>query len=655
MEEDKIPNGMNGFNFTTKPKSLARKMIKNMYPEAFSDGQEGHYDVILEDTLQFLKSVGQGATNPALVGGIKLTGRDLVNRIKRSAEYYLANSDCNYYVLLCDRIENVAKAKGETQSGRDKEKNVITHDSEFVTNIGMKKTQDMIKEYIEKEEVDEESLERTVCEISVEKGKKLNFVPEDGISYENRRPYLNLDETIPRDWDAALTDRERTAKHIIAWIAYQLFFSRDTRCRVQVPPGKLFMFEGHCLEKKLFDDLATTLGDNVYQNLFSKIKTGINDIDHMPLVMHTTLPKTSGTYSGPKEIIYFEPELYNTHGEADSTFFWYITKLGEMTDAQYFGIFSNDTDILFYSLWYMAKYIGDSPYHDDFGHIIWRFAPDIDWSLRFMTPNINFCSFVYINLLYQLIWGNGDGIDIPVSNSVFAREYRDAKKKEEEKKKKEEEIPKKKATPKEYEWGILRKQISEIDNPVQNLVISMIASGCDYIKGYYGITMEKFLFAVARNADYVGDLIKEKKHHKDEKKACRSYFLNGDAYARMILTAYMYSKPKRFTSDASRKKRKRAEEGDPNIEDIEPAEYNYKKIGEFTKTLGAKNRIPSKDFIVSSCLHLHFYLEMLDQLGKNKIIEPDHNTFGYSKIYAKEELGRKNIQKMFVLSKKMFE
>lgn len=653
MEEAKIPNGLNGLDFATRPKSMSRHIIEKMYPEAFCKGKDGHYDVILEDTLQFLKSVSHQATNPALVKGVKLTGRGLIKCIKKSAEFYLSKSSCRFYVMLCDKIEYVAKAKGETQSGRDKDKLVTVKDSEFVTGAGMKKTREMIEEYIDKEQVEEETLEKTLCDISVKKAQELNFVPEDGIGYEERRPYLELDKNIPRDWDAALTDRENTAKHIIAWIAFQLFFSSDPECRVSVPHGKFFMFDGHCLKRALFEELIEKTNSQDYSELFSKIDEPLG-IKGMPLVMFVSPPKTTGTYEGPKVHMYFEPELYNKHGEADFTFFWYINRLMVMYDVEYFGIFSNDTDILFYSLWHNSKYMNGRSIGYK-AEIIWKYAPNIDWALTFYEPNISFSSFVHINSLHFLICGIPLELDLPTSTTVFPREYKTSEEKKSAPKK---TVTKKPVVPKEYNWSILRRQIAKTGNPIQNLVLCMLASGCDYIKGYYGITVEKFLFAMARNFDYIGDLagyeLGSAKTNLNMGENETLFNLNGDAYSKLVLTAYMYSKPKRFLSDANTKKRKRMEDDDPNIEDIDPTLNNYKKIKEATKSLGAKNRLPSKEFILASCLHLLFYVEMLNQLGSDRIEEPDHNTFAYSKIYESQDIGRKNIQKMFVLNAKMF-
>ena len=639
MQSQPIPNGLD-FDFSGKSKSQIRALFEKLYPEAFFYGQDPECHIVLEDALQVLKNVGQGATDPSLCdgAGIKLTGKDLVMRIKRSAEYYLQQTECFVYIMFYDRIEKVSWAKGETQDNRDIAKFTKAHDSNMFDHSKNNEIPNQIQEYIDYEQIQNQSKEMKVCNAVVAAATKpkkpnRNYKPDDDKDYTIRRPYLSLNAHLPRDWDLALTDRENTAKHIIAWLVYELFFSTDPACRIDVPIGKMFMVEGHCLNPTMLTKQCLHSESSLYRSVKNRM-----DITYMPIVKRTIGstepdPKTN-KYSIPEEQVFFHTELQNGHGEADFNFFFYLSYLSNRYVGKQLVIFSNDTDIMLYALWCWEKLSKGA-------HWLWKFAPGINWCLMYREPVSDLCKFMDVGIAFQSISGKKIEANMLPQFSTVQTFIQDKKRKKTEDEQEEQEQPNQKKKPKTplkpIDWKKVTMQISKLSHPVRTLLLTMMIGGGDYIKGYYFITYEKLLFALACHSDYIGDLIK---------KTNPSTEVCPESYTRLILTAYMMAHAARFDPDDGGSNH--VDASIPYIDD--PEKYNYETIVQNTKTLGVKNQPPKKKFITASFLHLLFFIRMLDQLGNNTIQDPNYPYHCYSKIYADVEWKRGNVQKMFTFA-----
>ena len=189
-------------------KSQGRQTIEKIWPSAFGMRPTESPDVIFEDLIQALKSVGQGTCDPSLVDppcSIR-NGRELVMCMKKSAEQALRETNCHTCVICFDRYDKVPKTKGVEESHRDEKKQATTPGDGG--EEGKKKRKSSAKD---------------ARPVSV---KDPN--PEDGIGFKDRRPYLTLDGPLPRDWSAAMKDRDDTLPHIVRWMCAHWLGLGDT-------------------------------------------------------------------------------------------------------------------------------------------------------------------------------------------------------------------------------------------------------------------------------------------------------------------------------------------------------------------------------------------------------------------------------------------
>lgn len=654
MEEEKereytiIPNGLD-FQFGVKSKSQSRSIMESMYGQAFINGVDAEYDVMLLDALQIIKNVGNGACDPAITDGkgIKMTGKELVISLKQAAEYYLTNTNCAVYVMLFDKIEKVPLSKGETQVSRDDSKKAYTKEVDMFDETEDKDNEKLVDEYIEEEEVQSGTLEMEICTTAKKAKKVKNYQPTDNISYKDRRPYLTLDALLPNDWTIAMTDRDNTARHIISWLSYQMFFSEDPDCRIDVPLGKIFMIDGHCLQDEMVGKIKER-DQFTYASLISKLngdadqkKHLLANLNFMPIVKTVREPTFDPEYIPPHEDIYFDQELYNEHGEGDFGFFYYIKNLARFSGLNKFAIYSIDTDTLYNSLWRYEFYFkgpkGELRGPNGLKRLFWKYGPNPSWALFVKNPRCVNSKLVDIDVLYLLIHGRKtDSLDHHFINydEQFKKNQPTPKKTDQVAVRKEEKPKKKKSDA--IDWHKISYSITKMKNPVKNLVACILAGGSDYTKGYNSITYEKFIVALARHHEFIGEIIEVINENE--------FRFKGDAYSRLIMCAYMYSKEKRFQDDGKKNEKEQKASG---FGIITPDLYPYSEIVKKTKTLAKKNHPPSPNFVSSSALHLYYYLSMLNQLGNYAIVEPDLKVFGF---FLKDETGgwkRKNVQKMF--------
>jgi len=630
---DVIDNGL-CFDFEPKQKSQARHVMEKMYPEAFLSGVDGKYDVILLDSLQLLKEIGNQKDDPTNENRRRLTGKDLVVCLKNSAEYYLKNTTCSVCVILFDKIERVPLGKGETQENRDETKNNYIEENHII-NDGLTPTKILENTGA----VDNILEEKKFCETEYK-----NLIP-----FQLKRPYLHLDQVIPSDWGLAMTDRENTAKHIIAWIVFQMFFSTDCDCIIQVPPGKKVMIDGHCLD---FGSLEMNLTDrdSLFQSLYNKFPKERNQFMELcsklyfvPLVKEQTYAQNSSFYVPPQELLYFDCSYFNENGEADFNFFYYLQKMSKDPKLNVFCIHSVDTDILHYSLWYLEDHFVDDLTQKKV--LYWKYGPKPAWPLYCKYPYSSGSKIVDINVLQNLITGKDTHINLDdlidydklyKSNSNLVS-VPDTKKTDTTKKR----VPMSKVLP--IDWQCVRKSLYQTKNTVKNLVCCFLLGGSDYTKGYCGITYEKIVYAFSMHSSYIGCLIEKIKYQPGDSNICWFHTVNPVSYVRTVLSSYIYAHPTKFQKEKK-----------STLTILDPQGYTYSSITVKTSSLALKNQLPKKEFINSSCLHLCYYIFMLNQLGEHIIQEPDLPTFGFG--LKRESLGwiRKNVQKLFNIDRELF-
>jgi hypothetical protein len=296
--------------------------------------------------------------------------------------------------------------------------------------------------------------------------------------------------------------------------------------------------------------------------------------------------------------------------------------------------------MLYYSLFFKEKMLKQN----NNLRIYWKYGPEPAWCLYSKFQKGDESSVCDINLLYSLITSNTslqeetkwDEYKKPNFLNSYGKRKKDDDDDDDEE---DEENDKKKKTKKELDLKRLRKFISKMDDPVLNVILYMLINGSDFTKGYYGITYEKMIFCT-RNHRYIGSLILKKDANGD-------YMLNGASYVKLIKCAYMYSKPLKFVLPKKQK-------GEDELPDLKIEDCSFDRIKKAVETLSDKNQPPTDKMILSSLLHISFYLEMLNDLGKNQVREPNPLFYAYDKKDAKKEIARKNIIKIFNFDQEQF-
>ena len=410
--------------------------------------------------------------------------------------------------------------------------------------------------------------------------------PLDGISFKDRRPYLQLDEPIPIDISLALSDRDDTQIDIISFICYHLL---KGTCEFTIPKWKNLIIDGHCLTL----EKSKILGVGIDQKYKPK-----DDLEaySTPIIIQTDGKLSWATY------------LKNEIGESDfSIFFLYDKICGIEKKMLGLDIYSVDTDMMFLSLIYLHKKGLNC------GEICWRFEPGPSWVLNIeFVPNVwpNFTeSWVDIRELYNYI---KEGCFIepqpkpPKINKATGKPVVSRKKAERTK-------------------DII--SFINLKNPVVCLVVAFFTAGGDYIDKFPLFGHEAAFTALQCYSNYIGDLITE-----DRKKFKYGISTNGIAYARFVKSCFIIQR--NFKNEKG--------------EAIHP-KMTVEEINKMLpQTKGKKQTFIPHEKIMCHARHLQYYLSLVFQIGTcSKLDEPDPLLYSYAKIDESKELSRTNIKRVF--------
>jgi len=364
-----------------------------------------------------------------------------------------------------------------------------------------------------------------------------------------------------------------------------------------------------------------------------------------------------GNYCPPLEKTALVYDMYNEIGEADFSIPFYIGKLWNFFPNMkevVFGVFSNDTDILYYCALQLAKmkatnnkqpsilskYMGNSK-EVVFPNInvIWRYYPSPNWVLYSIYPYTKDFRLVDIQLLSRCLNNDIDDKYIPPYtlnvNAVAPIEVNT--------KKRGPAKPKGGKNALLDKWDTYLKHVQAMNMPLENIILSLMVAGSDYTKGYYGITHETFFKSMILYYTYVGNLLKTTNGTSFSWNVVEP--VDSAAYARLVKIAFMVSKPARYS-------KKKDLIHDTSVRLINPHEYDHTRTCAAVASFPSnKKHFPNIQFILSSYLHFSFYIKMVTQIGKNVIEEPCLLSHCYYKKYEDREWARDNTQKMFTLQR----
>jgi hypothetical protein len=600
-------------------KSVARHELQRLFPSAFFHGRPDHNNgrhslIVMEEMHQTLKGTRNFPTlNPAYdVCKIK-NGFHLCGTMKKSCEYTLMETDAYYYVMAFDKAKYVPVAKGDEHHGRDGND---TTEAETGSEAGASP------------KTTSKSKAKAKADVP-----KPNYVPEDGISFKDRRPYLRMDDPLPRDFSLALSDREDTLMNIIAGISAS-WIDNDSGAQIYVPPDKQVLIDGHCLHL----DTARQIG----------VKPRILNEDDPNSAWE---PKDDDeAYDTPISISYddggavWRPELKNQHGEAEVTCFFLHKRICELSQKLIgMDILSIDTDVMNYALNHVEKL--HTIHGDQTPPIFWRFNPRLTWVYDMERPSFKLEEWAHINLLVDLIQKGKFERNLPPKKSMTSSQkakYLEAIKnmsasQKNEKAKRDELI--------ERNWRKLK-------HPVQSLIACIITCGGDYTCGYYGMTHDTFLEAYRTYSHIIGDIVTIDEDH------AHKITMNTKAYIRLVKCAYIMKKKimidVKLLDDLKKakdqrevckgKKRTGGKEVllPPEIAHASTVAHILEKRG-----LDEKNLFPTMKCLLINVLQVLYFLKIIYQAGDNpKLEEPLCLKYFYKLRDSSKPLSRHNVERI---------
>ena len=653
-------------------KSAGRHLMEEVFPNAFVKGNANRptMEVVYEDSLQAIQTLGSGTLDPCNEKCTLGFGGQLFASAKRAAEFALRSTGSEFethtYVMCYDKHEFVPIAKGSQQKTRDDNKAAKGSPVAKAKNPkGSPSDSPKVKRTNSRE-----------CK-DVKEKPVINRTPPDGIPYKARRPYLVADQPVPRDIHDALTDRLDTRRDLIACMCYE-WLDLDGPYKFDIPDGKRVIIDGHCL----------TL-EHVKRLMFSdKLKVPLTQefINTTPICLERI---DTITWK-----LTWRTDLTNRIGEAEFSFFAIHKKLCEYEGRPMSAeLISDDTDVMWLSLAYLYKLKPmDRPL------VYMKYAPHISWVYRAYQPLMEYEQGVMTNQLFDDIeharWMNPDDIaasklitddssenvimisdDLPLINkrtNTGAQKQATNKKTKSKKGQQEDSVPsngrknlpKKGSNSKEKEkeededdgkgkskkkgasnrkakmspWydenengHRFRQAFLQTEHKTINMIATMYMAGGDYNYGYYGITHESLFHAIRRYSDYIGSLV------TIENSGSKGYniILNGDAYARLIKSAYIVAK-----------KLKKFDEDDDDGEKIvfcDPAMTDITEIEDMVKHMVPQNRFPVTHSMVKYAKQLSLYLKIVYQIGTPRLEEPLCIKYGHSKIDSTKPLCKENV------------
>lgn len=649
----------------SRSKAGGRHALQTFMPSSFISGPVPGVtpDVIIEDALVTLRSLGSGVLDPADSQTKIISCNDIMLRMKASAEYALSNynSRATDYVYCFDKHNLVPIAKGHTQKKRMDSSNT-TKLKQYTDDFEVKESKDETEGLDEpdgsEDEVDDDNDDGSSPKTNKKKKKNVEKKPPpdrrpaDGIDFKKRRPYLRLNTDAPRDLALALEDREDTKCEIIrnivsCWIDY------TGSGRIDVPVDKSVTIVGHYITPVIASKLnfSNQLVDDTNQRSVDMSKLTSTDWKDLSLIllMHITpirlMRITETTWR-----LEWANELRNYLGEADfSMFYIYRMLCKEKKKKLVAEIVTIDTDILWYSLIYLDKFKSESP------TIIWKYDPHPKWVFFCGTPLYRKGSCVYINRLYHDIqnanWTNippppvdtqadirnnkvnvdlDKNLPLVVGSSLTKSGKKSAVKETKRKPKGKRDLWE------DYKsFGEAQKiDFRKLKYNVITLVIAMISAGGDYTIGLPNITHEVILHTLRRHSAYIGDLVS-----KVDYSGNRKTILDGTAFAKFIKCAYMVAKdvrekPEKYPTAIDKKK--------PSL--LDPASIEYKKLQSMYEHLVPKNRPPPTSVLIIHGKQLMFCMKLAFQIGERKLTEPLCLDYEYELIDPTKQLMRDNVK-----------
>lgn len=432
-----------------------------------------------------------------------------------------------------------------------------------------------------------------------EKAKKPepDRTPEDGISFKDRRPYLAMGRPIPRDLKLAMRDRDSTLPHIITTMCME-WISETSESGISTPYAKRVILDGHGLtlamaRKCKIEGRQPESDEAAYQT---------------PILIGAPFEA-----SGKQRVVRWCHNLRNQHGETDLTVFYLMNCMEKTyTKKVSVDILSTDTDMLNLSLIYLNKKGSTAP------QVNWRYAPNLSWVYYSENYRDNSGKWVNVNHLMSLI-----------ESASFDRMAPPGRKKAESVKKKHEEdllaMSRDELTTRNRLHDGESKNFRSLQYRVFSFVAAIMAVKTDYTDPFKGVTHEKFITAMMRYADYIGDLVSLSPDH------AYGIQLKGDAYARLLKTAYMLSKTARFRKD-----------NDHQDEIVHPGSMSLEVVRSTTSDMA--NHFMTDAVLTSASQHMRYILIIYNQVGvDSKLIEPNPLNYSYRPVDPKLPLSRNNI------------
>ena len=577
---------------TTAPlgtkKSNAVPVFKSHWPDAFHDGavQSHVADVTFEDCLQSLKSIGAGSLDPAALDDscVISSGKHLLMSMKKSAESVLERTMCDTYVMCFDKYRYVPVVKGVEQTQRNK-KNLKAEQENSSSSPGAPKRKNA----------------------SVPKPRDPR--PRDGISFQERRPYLVLDQPLPADWKGAMEDRQDTLQHVIALVCEMWLFSDDPDVRLCVPEGSSIILDGHCLSRAVLEKHGIIVPGNDDLDPYDvPICVGRNLFNVEPLTIYAREEEEGKPF--------LCPELTNQLGETDFVVFFLHRQLCEcLKQPLSMSIFSTDTDMLFLSLVYTLKREGDVS-------IFWRYKPLPTWvfhDLEYVSRSQE--KWVDIHALWSCMERGHFALEPLLPKSKPKRKRKLSKEEELKEHREEERVRKKCKTHLEQS----QRDFLGLRSKTLSIIGPMIIAGGDYTTAYYGMTHERFMAAMLTFPTYIGDVI--------QARTDTPYGVQIDprAYARLIKSTFMQARRVRMIDHQ-----------------CSPQNTTVGAIVQETKKLAEQNRFPHVDTVCTRYRHALYYMRMLWQLGTSSIREPDPKLYAYAADDPGREMSRSNIVRVLL-------
>jgi hypothetical protein len=611
-------------------KANIRHILHARYPRAFVRAGCSDPQLLLEDTIQVLKSVNE---SNGMCSNVDDLLRALRGNVNDALNY---KSSLRVAVLIFDKYLFVPIAKGVEQDKRN-------------------------------------ARSKSINETAL-------AVPP-ALSYKQARPYLLPHAPLPADWPLALSDRDQGISTIISDLVAILAVSardHENEYNFELSHGRRVCIDGHCLtfekvlalgaiypSRRLALAACNEIGDaRAYLSDRQLWRTHQLDSDaamyQTPIVFESVFNEQ---YGESHYVVYFESRARNCIGETDSAIFtlhrlWSRILYDEEFLQESAGaavasslsaqasafpmlnadILSIDTDIGYQALLYLSRI--DKRMQAPMPQLCVRYAPALCWAFSKFTTHLSATRERWIDarILYQSI--KSGVISTPIhsadeSDPASASLQGDSEYTRNTIAKLGEMMMK--HVPEASQASVSEKFAKAIIDPVWSTIVALLVGGCDYVPSYYGITHETSYSALVKHASFIGDVAwhvspvegtaetwSDVLKPEQKPAGVGLYYVNGAAYVRLVQCAYMF------------------EHG--GLVDMDPARVTWKLIRDKTSHLVARNRPPAPQDIERNLLYMIYYVTILCQIGDCCIVEPPNLAdYGFRKLDAAKPWSRSNV------------